>query len=79
MRVFIDLLWFFREEKKKYIIGISLLIIVSLLSLLPPYIVGVIVDHIEKRSLTTSDLYLWSGVLLAVATAIYIFRFFGES
>lgn len=76
MRVFIDLLWFFREEKKKYIIGISFLIIVSLLSLLPPYIVGVIVDHIEKRSLTTSDLYLWSGVLLAVATAIYIFRFF---
>lgn len=76
MRVFIDLLWFFKEEKKKYIIGISLLIIVSLLSLIPPYIVGVIVDHIEKRTLTTSDLYLWSGVLLAVATAIYIFRFF---
>lgn len=76
MRVFIDLLWFFREEKKKYVIGISLLIIVSLLSLLPPYIVGVIVDHIEKRTLTTSDLYLWSGVLLVVAIAIYIFRFF---
>lgn len=76
MKVFIDLLWFFKEEKKKYIIGISLLIIVSLLSLIPPYIVGVIVDHIEKRTLTTSDLYLWSGVLLAVATAIYIFRFF---
>ncbi|WNF35348.1 ABC transporter transmembrane domain-containing protein [Bacillaceae bacterium IKA-2] len=76
MRVFIDLLWFFKEEKRKYIIGVSLLIIVSLLSLIPPYIVGVIVDHIEKRTLTTSDLYLWSGVLLVVAAAIYIFRFF---
>lgn len=76
MRVFIDLLWFFKEEKKKYIIGIFLLIIVSLLSLLPPYIVGVIVDHIEKRTLTTADLYMWGGVLLAIATIIYILRFF---
>ncbi|QOY34573.1 ABC transporter transmembrane domain-containing protein [Anaerobacillus isosaccharinicus] len=76
MKVFIDLLWFFKEEKRKYLMGILLLAFVSLLSLLPPYIVGVIVDHIEKRTLTFTTLFSWGGVLFAVAVAVYIFRYF---
>lgn len=76
MKVFIELWWFFKEEKKKYISGIFLLILVSLLSLIPPYIIGVIVDHIEKETLTISTLTNWSIVLLIIAAFIYIFRFF---
>lgn len=76
MKVFIDIFWFFKEEKRKYLTGIFILAVVSILTLVPPYIVGVIVDHIEKRTLVTADLLLWGGVLLAVAAAIYILRFF---
>ncbi|MCT8139912.1 ATP-binding cassette domain-containing protein [Anaerobacillus sp. CMMVII] len=75
MKVFIDLMWFFKEEKKKYLSGILLLAFVSILSLIPPYIVGVIVDHIEGKSLTMSILYLWGGVLIGVAVAVYVFRY----
>lgn len=75
MKVFLDLMWFFKEEKRKYITGILLLAIVSVLSLIPPYIVGVIVDHIEQGTLTTSILIYWCGVLFVIAIAVYIFRF----
>ncbi|OIJ10001.1 multidrug ABC transporter permease/ATP-binding protein [Anaerobacillus arseniciselenatis] len=75
MKVFLDLMWFFKEEKRKYITGILLLAIVSILSLIPPYIVGVIVDHIEQGTLTTSILIYWCGVLFVIAIAVYIFRF----
>ncbi len=76
MKVFLDLMWFFKEEKKKYIWGIIMLAFVSFLSLVPPYIVGVIVDHIEGNSLTSSILVTWGGVLVGVAVAVYIFRYF---
>jgi ATP-binding cassette, subfamily B, multidrug efflux pump len=76
MKVFIDLMWFFKEEKKKYLTGILLLAFVSILSLVPPYIVGVIVDHIEGRTLSMSILYSWGLVLLGIAVAVYIFRYF---
>ena len=75
MRVFFDLRWFFKEEKKKYIAGVVLLAFVSLMTLIPPYIVGVIVDHIEKQTLTKRILFSWVGVLLFVGLIIYILRF----
>ncbi|RXI97911.1 ATP-binding cassette domain-containing protein [Anaerobacillus alkaliphilus] len=76
MKVFLDLMWFFKEEKRKYIWGILMLAFVSFLSLIPPYIVGVIVDHIEGNTLTSSILFTWGGVLVGVAVAVYIFRYF---
>ncbi|MFN7250730.1 MAG: ABC transporter transmembrane domain-containing protein [Anaerobacillus sp.] len=76
MKVFIDLMWFFKEEKKKYLTGILLLAFVSILSLLPPYIVGVIVDHIEGRTLSMTILYSWGLILLGIAIAVYIFRYY---
>lgn len=75
MKVFFDLAWFFKEEKKKYISGVVLLALVSLMTLIPPYIVGVIVDHIEKQTLTKQILFNWIGVLLLVGLIIYILRF----
>lgn len=76
MKVFIDLMWFFKEEKKKYLIGILLLALVSLFTLIPPYIVGVIVDHIEAKTLTTAILLNYSGILILIGVAIYVFRFY---
>mgnify|MGYP001948134801 CR=1 FL=1 len=43
MKVFKDLKWFFKQEKRPYIAGILLLILVALLELVPPKIIGVIV------------------------------------
>ena len=46
MKVLVQLGWFFKQQKKQYIFGIAMLVFVSLLQLLPPKIIGIIVDDI---------------------------------
>ena len=49
MKVFMDLKWFFKQEKRPYIVGILLLIVVAMLELVPPKIIGIIVDAYQRR------------------------------
>lgn len=76
MNVFIDLLWYFKQQKRRYITGILLLALVSLCLLVPPKIIGFTVDHIREETLTGKMLFLYLVILLAVASAVYILRFF---
>ncbi|UTR10770.1 ABC transporter transmembrane domain-containing protein [Evansella sp. LMS18] len=75
MRVFLDLMWYFKKEKWNYGGGILVLALVSLLSLLPPYVVGVIVDHIDSGTLTEDVLLRWMLLLFGVAVTVYILRY----
>ncbi|SER58448.1 ATP-binding cassette, subfamily B [Salipaludibacillus aurantiacus] len=75
MKVFIDLMWYFKQEKWRYGGGIAILAIVSVLSLLPPYIVGVIVDHISMETLTEEILWQWMLILFGLAITVYVFRY----
>lgn len=71
MRLFRNLWWYFVQEKKKYILGIVFLICASTMSLLPPYVVGVIVDHIREGSLTLPILWSWIGLILLAGVGHY--------
>lgn len=75
MRVFIDLMWYFKQEKWQYGGGIMILVIVSILSLFPPYIVGVIVDHISLNTLTGQIIWKWMLIMFALAIIVYILRY----
>ncbi|WP_100373048.1 ABC transporter transmembrane domain-containing protein [Bacillus sp. FJAT-45037] len=75
MSVFKDLWWFFKQERFSYGLGIVVLAFVSLFTLIPPYIVGIIVDHIAEQTLTTQILLQWIGVLVGVAFIVYVLRF----
>ncbi|ADU30650.1 ABC transporter transmembrane domain-containing protein [Evansella cellulosilytica] len=75
MKVFIDLMWYFKREKGKYIGGILVLAIVSFLSLIPPLVVGIIVDHIDGGTLTTPIIVQWMIVLFGLAISVYILRY----
>lgn len=75
MRVYRDLWWFFKEEKKAYILGIFVLVVVSLLVLVPPYIIGQIVDGINESTLTRSSLIQWILLLLSVGVITYGLRY----
>ncbi|WP_017727433.1 ABC transporter transmembrane domain-containing protein [Halalkalibacterium ligniniphilum] len=75
MKVFIDLWWFFKQEKLAYGAGVLLLAIVSLLTLVPPQIVGIIVDHINQGTLTETILFQWVGILLATGLIVYVVRY----
>ncbi|MFT8316940.1 MAG: ABC transporter transmembrane domain-containing protein [Sporolactobacillus sp.] len=71
MRIFYDLGWFFKQERYRYILGVVFLMISSFLSLIPPYVVGVMVDAIRLRSLNPQHLAEWIGFLVLVGLIYY--------
>lgn len=76
MKVFLDLGWFFKERKKEYMIGIAMLMVVAFLQLLPPKIIGYVVDEIRLDTLTSQTLVKWLVALAVAALAMYIIRFY---
>ncbi|WP_147802272.1 ABC transporter transmembrane domain-containing protein [Alkalicoccus halolimnae] len=75
MKVFMDLAWYFKQEKVRYGTGVIILMLVSALTLIPPYVIGIIVDSIANETLTPDDLTLWMGILLIIGISSYIFRY----
>ncbi|MEI5991781.1 ABC transporter ATP-binding protein/peptidase [Enterococcus termitis] len=75
MSIFKKLGWFFKQEKKSYIIGVFSLVMVALVQLVPPKVIGIVVDKIADKNLTIKPILFWVGVLLAAALAQYIFRY----
>ncbi|WP_213810225.1 ABC transporter ATP-binding protein [Jeotgalicoccus sp. WY2] len=76
MRVFKNLGWFFKLEKKSYIIGLVMLVLVALMELVPPQVIGRVIDQITTETLTSNTLILFGVMLVFVAILTYIFRFF---
>lgn len=76
MRVFLDLGWFFKQEKKAYLFGIVILLFVALLQLIPPKVIGVIADHINDGTLTKGVLLEWMVILVAAGIGMYVLRYF---
>ncbi|TGE31658.1 ABC transporter transmembrane domain-containing protein [Desulfosporosinus sp. Sb-LF] len=75
MLLFRELMWFFKQEKKSYCIGILVLVSVALINLFPPYSVRVIVDGMSKENLTQGILYKWSLLLLTAGLTSYGLRY----
>lgn len=75
MQIFWSLRWFFQKEWLAYSVGIGILMLVSALSLLPPYAAGRVVDQIAEGSLTVGDLQYWAVLLLGAGVLMYIFRY----
>nr|WP_255697739.1 MULTISPECIES: SmdA family multidrug ABC transporter permease/ATP-binding protein [unclassified Pantoea] len=63
------------REWRRYLGAISLLILIALLQLIPPHLVGVIVDGVTQQSLTTGRIFMWIGVMLATAAIVYLLRY----
>jgi ATP-binding cassette subfamily B protein len=76
VKVFLDLGWFFKQRKKQYLIGILMLLFVAFLQLLPPKIIGYVVDEISQNTLTTEFLVKWLGILALASIGMYILRYY---
>lgn len=76
MKVFLQLSWFFKQERKAYITGIILLLIVAFLQLVPPKVIGIVVDEIDQGVFTLGDLFLWIGVLVGSGLSMYVLRYY---
>lgn len=75
LKVFLQLMWYFKQEKWRYIGGIIMLAFVSLGLLVPPKVVGLIVDHIERETITEGLLWQYGGLLIGIAIGIYVLRY----
>jgi len=76
MKVFFELAWFFKKEKKSYILGIILLLFVALLQLIPPKIIGFVADDIVSNRLTWGKLGIWIFALIIISLLMYILRYY---
>ncbi|WP_255455418.1 ABC transporter transmembrane domain-containing protein, partial [Pantoea sp. BAV 3049] len=75
MRLFSQLSWYFIREWRRYLGAVFLLIIIALLQLLPPKIVGIIVDSVTHQQMSGSRLMMWIGVMLITAVVVYLLRY----
>jgi ATP-binding cassette subfamily B multidrug efflux pump len=73
--IFKDLFWYFKKEKRSYISGVILLVFVTIFVLIPPYIVGIVIDEIVEGTLTQDSLLKWIKILLGVGIIVYILRY----
>ncbi|WP_026692376.1 ABC transporter transmembrane domain-containing protein [Peribacillus kribbensis] len=76
MKLFLDLKWFFKQERRAYLTGVVMLVFVALLQLIPPRVIGIVVDLIEKGTFKTEDLYKWLGLLAVAALGMYVLRYY---
>ena len=75
MRFFKQLKWYFIQEYKKYSIAIILLIIISILQLLPPKLIGILIDTTIKQNINKTHIPILISLILLTAITIYILRF----
>ncbi|WP_249629470.1 ABC transporter ATP-binding protein [Streptococcus uberis] len=75
MSIIKNLWWFFKQEKVPYLIGILSLSLVALLNLIPPKIMGSVIDGITSGYLTKDDLLIQLFWLLLASIAMYVLRY----
>ncbi|MEM5050357.1 ABC transporter ATP-binding protein [Enterococcus faecalis] len=75
MSIFKKLGWFFKQEKKRYIIGVFSLMMVALVQLVPPKVIGVVVDEIVNKEIRLTKIIVWVALLIGAGLAQYLFRY----
>ena len=75
MSIFKKLGWFFKQEKKSYIIGVFSLMMVALVQLVPPKVIGVVVDEIVNKEIRLTKIIVWVALLIGAGLAQYLFRY----
>ena len=67
--------WFLKLEKKRYIVGILALSLVSVFNLIPPRVIGNVVDNIASGQLTNKYLLINLVYLVLAALIMYGLRY----
>ncbi|MGT2686624.1 ABC transporter ATP-binding protein [Streptococcus porcinus] len=75
MSIIKHLWWFFKQEKYPYLIGILALSVVAFLNLIPPKIMGSVIDGITSGHLTKNQLLWQLCWLILSALAMYFLRY----
>lgn len=74
MQVFWQLRWFFRQQWRRYSIALVALVIVAFATMVPPWMIGQIVDSMAEGTITRESLFQQIGWVLAAAVISYVMR-----
>lgn len=75
MRLFAQLSWYFRREWRRYFGAIALLAIIAVLQLIPPKVMGIVVDGVTRQHYTAEKVWMWIGALVLIAVMVYLLRY----
>ncbi|WP_413302310.1 ABC transporter transmembrane domain-containing protein [Bacillus sp. 1P10SD] len=75
--------WFFKENWKRYVVAVTLLILVGLLDVIPPKIIGMAIDDIHIGVMNKEKILRYLTILLVIMvssyaiTYIWMYQLFG--
>jgi len=75
VRLFNQLKWYFIKEWKRYLGSIILLITIAFLQLVPPKIIGILIDLIIKEKMSGIKILPWILIIFLIAITVYILRY----
>ena len=75
MDIYKKLSWFFKDYWKSYAVAILALMAVALLQLIPPRIIGIVIDQISDNTINQSSLIQLLVVLSLTAIGQYVLRY----
>ncbi|QUR95347.1 ABC transporter ATP-binding protein [Macrococcoides canis] len=67
--------WFFKQEKKRYIIAIIVLLIANVVEVIPPWLIGQTIDAVNMKTLSASKFKWIMIVFLIMIILSYIINF----
>lgn len=63
--------WFFKENWRRYVTAIAILIFVGLLDVMPPKLIGMAIDDIHVGEMTNNKIFKYLGILLVITISSY--------
>lgn len=73
--VLFKLKWFFKENKKRYLIALILLVFTAILEIIPPWLIGMTIDSIYTQALTIKILMFIIVTMLLIIGFNYVGNF----
>lgn len=75
MTIFGKLMWFFKEHKRLYMLGLTFLFLTEVSQMVSPALIGRFTDVIVSRQMTMHQLFFYAGSVLLFSVLMYIFRY----
>ncbi|MBS0936746.1 ABC transporter ATP-binding protein [Lactiplantibacillus plantarum] len=75
MSIFLKLGWYFRREWKLYLAGVLGLVLTAIIGIVPPRIIGDVIDGINQHSLTAHTLTVYLVIIGVAAVGQYLARY----
>lgn len=75
MGIFKKLNWFFKKQKRRYLIGIIFLLLTAMTNLIVPRTIGQFADWVNQRQLTQVHILVALTILLMAGVGQYLFRY----